>query len=76
MSKFKTVELAVTTFLPPIDTSGANVNIACNDMGTPISISSKPPWALYQYSYNMHLMEEQYNILSFVGGNCGLMYAR
>lgn len=76
MSRFKTVELEITTYLPPIDVSGANLDIVCNETGAPVSISSKPAWALYPYSYNLHIMEEQYNVLSFMGGNCGLMYAR
>jgi len=76
MSKFKLVELELTTCLPPFDVTKPNLDILCNDGGDPISISTKPSWALYQYNYNLHLMEEQYNVLSFIGGNCGLMYAR
>ena len=76
MSRFKMIELELTTYLPPIDVSGSNLDIVCNEAGAPISITSKPAWALYPYSYNLHIIEEQYNVLSFIGGNCGLMYAR
>jgi hypothetical protein len=76
MSRFKNVELDITTYLPPIEPSGNYLDVLCAGNNAPISISTKPAWALYPYSYNMHVMEEQYNILSFVGGNCGLMYAR
>jgi len=76
LSKFKTIELELTTFLPPVDVNGSNVNIVCDETGTPISVSTKPGWALYTYNYDMHIFEERYNILSFIGGNCGLMYAR
>jgi len=31
---------------------------------------------LFDYNYNLALHEERYNILSFIGGNCGLLYAR
>lgn len=75
-SRFKTVEFEFNTYLPPIDVSGSNVNVECDAGGTPIVISSKPAWALYVYNYNLHVFEERYNVLSFVGGNCGLMYAR
>jgi hypothetical protein len=76
MSRFKNVELDITTYLPPIEPSGNYLDVLCAGNNAPISISTKPAWALYPYSYNMHVMEVQYNILSFVGGNCGLMYAR
>jgi len=76
MSKFKQIELEFTTYQPPFDTSVPNLEVTCNEFGEPISVSSKPSWALYQYNYNLHVMEERYNILSFIGGNCGMMYAR
>ena len=76
MSKFKNIELEFTTYQPPFDTNGSNVEIVCNEYGNPISVTSKPSWALYTYNYNLHVMEERYNILSFIGGNCGMLYAR
>jgi len=76
LSKFKTIELELTTFLPPINIEGSKVDIVCDETGTPLSVSTKPGWALYTYNYDMHIFEERYNILSFIGGNCGLMYAR
>ena len=74
--RFKTIELDFTTYKPPIDVDGSTVNIDCDDNGVPIDVSSKPAWALYVYNYNLHVIEERYNIISFVNGNCGLMYAR
>lgn len=75
-SRFKNVELEFTTYLPPIDTNGSNLEIACDVQGNPISVTQKPAWALYEYNYNMHVFEERFNVLSFIGGNCGMMYAR
>jgi hypothetical protein len=76
LSKFRLVELEITTFAPQIDTLNSAVVIVCNSEGNPIAISSKPSWQLYQYNFNLVVMEERYNILSFVGGNCGMMYAK
>lgn len=73
--RFKNIEFEFTTYLPPIDTDGATVNIEC-DNGSAINISQKPAWALYVYNYNLHVFEERYNILSFVNGECGMMYTR
>jgi len=75
LSRFKNIEWEITTYLPPFDVAGSNLDITCLD-GNPISVTSKPGWALYQYNYNVHIFEERYNVLSFIGGNCGLLYAR
>jgi len=76
VGRFKTVELEFNTYKPPIDVDGSTVDIECDVDGELLSISRKPAWALYVYNYNLHVFEERYNVLSFVGGNCGLMYAR
>jgi hypothetical protein len=76
MSKFKNVELEFTTFLPPIDEDGSNLEITCDAGGTATVVTQKPAWALYTYNYNLTLFEERYNIMSLIGGNCGMMYAR
>ena len=75
MSKFKNIELEISTYLPQVDNTSIN-NISCDDNGIPISISTKNSWQLFQYNFNMTLFEERYNILSFIGGNCGMMWAR
>jgi hypothetical protein len=75
MSKFKNIELEITTYVPPIDTLNSSFDIICDTSGNAIGVR-KSNWKLYQYNYNMTLFEERYNILSFIGGNCGMMYAR
>lgn len=75
MSKFKTVELEITTIVPVIDPAQDVYNVICDSNNNPIGIR-KNNWRLYEYSYNMTLYEERYNILSFIGGNCGMLYAR
>lgn len=76
LSKFKNIEFEFTTFLPPVDTINSQYNVVCDNTGTPLAVSVKPSWAFYVYNYNLHVFEERYNILSFIKGNCGLMYAR
>lgn len=74
-SKFSTIELEFTTFYPPLDPS-ANFLTICNpETGVPIGVN-KPTWRIYDYNYNLTIFEERFNMLTFVGGNCGLMYAR
>jgi hypothetical protein len=76
LSRFKNIEFEFTTYIPPTDTSPNKFVVDCDTMGNPIAVSTKPGWALYKYNYDIRIFEERYNILSFIGGNCGLMYAR
>ena len=75
MTKFKDIQLELTTFVPSIDTTNSNYQILCDGNGNILGIN-KQNWRLYEYTYNMTLFEERYNILSFIGGNCGMMYAK
>jgi hypothetical protein len=79
MSKFKTIELEITTYVPPVNLDRVQYDVICNEDGVIIATNSPGQggsWYMYEYNYNMVLFEERYNVLSFVGGYCGLMYAR
>jgi hypothetical protein len=75
LSKFRLVELEINTYVPPFDIQNMSYNIICDANGIPIG-SAKNNWQLFEYNYNMKIFEERYNIISFVGGNCGMLYAR
>jgi hypothetical protein len=75
LSKFRLVELEVTTYVPPFDINNLSFNIICDSNGNPIG-TNKNTWRLFEYNYNMKVFEERYNVLSFIGGNCGMLYAR
>ena len=75
LSKFKNIELELTTYVPNIDSVNSTFGVVCDQDGNAIGIS-KQNWRLYEYNFNMTLYEERYNILSFIGGNCGMLYAR
>ena len=74
-SKFSTIELEFTTFYPPLDPSANFLTICDPETNVPIGVN-KPTWRIYDYNYNLTIYEERYNMITFVGGNCGLMYAR
>ena len=74
MSKFSLIEFEVTTFLPPMDASAQFFTI-CDGSGNVIGVN-KPNWRLFDYNYNLNVLEERYNILTFTSGNAGLMFAR
>ena len=74
LSKFKNIELEMTTYVPPVSDS-SKFDIICDICGNAVGIR-KANWRLYDYNYNLTLFEERYNVLSFVGGNAGMLYAK
>lgn len=74
LSKFKNIELEFNTEVPTLDPS-ANFYTICDEEGNPIGVN-KVSWAIYNYNYDIHIMEERYNMITFASGNCGLMYSR
>ena len=74
MSKFKSIELELSTYVPEFD-ANSQYDVICDSDGNVIGVN-KQNWRLFEYNYNLTLFEERYNVLSFVGGNCGLLYAR
>jgi hypothetical protein len=75
LGKFKNIELEFTTFVPQTNTTQNAYQVICDGNGGAIGIT-KSNWQLYEYNYNLTIYEERYNILSFIGGNCGMLYAR
>lgn len=75
LSKFRLVELEVSTYIPSFDIQNMSYNIICDADGIPIG-TNKNNWRLFEYNYNLKVFEERYNVLSFISGNCGMMYAR
>lgn len=75
LGKFKNIELEFITHIPMVDIVTSNYQIMCNTAGEPIGVN-KSNWRLFEYTYNLVVFEERYNILSVIGGNCGMMYAR
>jgi len=76
MSKFKNIEFEVSTYIPPFDINNNGFQVTCDDNGNPTSIQVKSRYQLFKYNFNMVIFEERYNVLSFIGGNCSMMYAR
>jgi hypothetical protein len=75
LNKFRVIEFEFSTFVPPIDPVNSYQKVVCDGSGNPIGIL-KSNYQLYNYSYNLVVQEERYNIISFIGGYCGLTWAR
>ena len=74
LSKFNNIQFEITTYVPPLDPSAQFLTI-CGPSGEAIGVN-KTSWQLYDYNYNLTILEERYNVLTFSSGNAGLMYAR
>jgi hypothetical protein len=74
-SKFSNVQFEFTTFYPPLDPSANFLTICDPATKLPIGVN-KPTWRIYDYNYNLVILEERYNVVTFMSGNVGLMYAR
>ena len=74
MSRFNNIELEINTIIPALDPLSQSLAICDPDTGTIIGIN-KPTWRIYDYNYNLYLFEERLNMVKFIGGNAGLLYA-
>jgi len=74
MSRFTNVQLEFTTISPPTDPYAQVLTICDPNTGDIVGIN-KPTWRIYNYNYNLYIMEERINMVIFVGGNAGLLYA-
>jgi len=74
LSRFRDIQFEFSTYVPPLDPSASFYTI-CDPSGTIVGVN-KPTWRIYNYNYDLTIHEERYNIITFVGGNAGLMYAR
>ena len=76
LSKFTDIEFEYSTILP-YDVSGASapIPVYCDKDGNIIGVNN-PNWKDYEYSYNLHVIEERYNVLLFEAGMARLMFSR
>lgn len=73
---FKTIEFEYNNYSnPPIDPINSNFSTICDETGAVIGVT-KDPTSIYKYTYNLHVIEEKYNILLFQNGFAGLVYSK
>lgn len=74
LSRFKNIEFEFNTIIPPKNLLAQSLEICDPISGEVIGIN-KPYWNIYNYNYNLYVFEERYNVVTFVGGNCGMLWA-
>jgi len=73
LSRYSLIELLVKTITPTLNPNFYG-NIICDNISGQAVGTAKSN--LYSYTFQLLVIEERYNILTFVGGNVGLMNAR
>jgi hypothetical protein len=71
---FKDVQFEFTTLIPPFNLLAETKTICDPITGVTIGIN-KTSWDIYQYNFDLLVFEERWNIITFIGGNCGLKWA-
>jgi len=74
MNRFTNIQFEFTTISPPVDPYAQVLTICDPTTGDIVGIN-KPTWRIYDYNFDMYLMEERVNMVIFVGGNAALLYA-
>jgi hypothetical protein len=74
MTKFNKIELEFATIIPQLDPLAQVLTICDPITGNVIGIN-KPTWRIYDYNFNLYYFEERLNVIRFISGNCGVLYA-
>ena len=75
VNKFGSIDLEFNTIEPPINPEGAIVDFICDTSNNPIGFR-KNTASLNQYTYDLRVFEERYNVIIIKSGRIGLMMAR
>jgi len=75
LSKFKEIEMEFNIRTPPLDSEVSILTVCDPEGNLPIG-TNKLGNGIYKYTYDLYVYEERFNMLTFSGGNCGLLYAR
>jgi hypothetical protein len=76
LSKFRTIELEIEVVAPTPSNSATRTISSCSDGTDTLQFSDMAIWSIYEYTFDLVVYEERYNVLSFIGGSCGMLYAR
>ncbi len=75
LCKYSKIEFEFSTITPSLNPNYTQLIICDPLLGGQIGVS-KPVSKIYNYNFDLFVIEERYNVLTFVGGNAALMSAR
>lgn len=67
---FRHINFEYSSILPPVD-PGVAQYIICDNDNNAVGVN-KANWQTYLYNYNLYIMEERYNLITFENGNMTL----
>lgn len=76
VDKYDKIELIFKTITPPLYFGERNVRQICDTNGRLIAIDGGDINQEYEYSYDISIMEERYNVLQIKSGMISLLFAR
>jgi hypothetical protein len=74
LNRFKTIDFEFNTILPEKNENGSIEEFICDTSGNPIQFR-KNLASLYNFTYDLRIFEERYNVLMIQSGRCGLLHA-
>ena len=74
LNRFKTIDFEFGTIVPNFSEEGSIEEFICDGSGNPISFR-KNVADLYDFTYDLTIFEERYNVLMIQSGRCGLLHA-
>jgi hypothetical protein len=74
LNRFKTIDFEFNTILPEQNPAGSIEEFICDASGNPIQFR-KNLASLYNFTYDLRMFEERYNVLMIQSGRCGLLHA-
>ena len=75
LDKHEDIQFQFNTLEPPLTGPGVNYTVLCGPDGNVVG-TRKNMWELNEYTFDLMIFEERYNVLYIEGGIIGLKYPR
>jgi hypothetical protein len=75
LSKYSKIEFEFTTITPALDPNSTFLVICDPNSSLQLGVN-KSMYKLYDYTFDLHVIEERYNVLTFLSGNASMMNSR
>jgi hypothetical protein len=75
LSKYSKIEFEFTTITPALDPNSTFLVICDPNSSLQLGVN-KSMYKLYDYTFDLYVIEERYNVLTFLSGNASMMNSR
>lgn len=74
MSLYNQIQFNFATITPPTNPLAQSLTVCDPETGAVIGVN-KTSWSIWAYTYDLVVFEERVNMVKFMGGNVGMLYA-